>query len=216
LQRRSKLPVENPAHVLAASVESLKTGKKGTDPAPKAVGTNGGAPTSKMMSRSAYERTRNTSTTGNEKADKTDPGMVDCTELWAVVVPSDYDLHEGTEATLFQFVVGGGQILSVNESTYQHGMFPYSAAEARPCHHFQFSPSWAYMLKGLQDYIDWLKNRHQEALARTVGNVFIADPTKVDLDDFLDPDKEGCSLRSSPLRLGRRSVKLSRKFRSRI
>ena len=39
--------------------------------------------------------------------------------------------------------------------------------------------------------MDYLKDRHHEALARTVGNVFIAKTDKVDLDDFLDPKKEG-------------------------
>ena len=194
LQRRSKLAPESPAYTLPTAVERLKTGKRGSASAPSVGGSvtgTGGNPNQTMMSRSAFERSKSGSPLGQEKADKTDPGMIDCIELWVTLVPKDYDLHEGEDVSTFQFVVGNGEILSVNESTFAHGQFPYSVGEGRPCAQFQFSPGWAFMLKGLQDYIDWLKNRHQEALARTVGNVFIADPSKVDLDDFLDPDKEG-------------------------
>jgi hypothetical protein len=47
------------------------------------------------------------------------------------------------------------------------------------------------MLKPLQDYIDYLKNRRQQSIARTGGNMFIARVDKVNLKDFTDPDKDG-------------------------
>ena len=99
----------------------------------------------------------------------------------------------------FQILISGGDVLlSVTESTYEHGWFPYSVAEGRPNAHFQFSVSWIFMLKGIQDYVDWLKNRHQEALSRTVGNIFVYDPTAVDVTDFMNPDKEGLLIALKP------------------
>jgi hypothetical protein len=60
------------------------------------------------------------------------------------------------------------------------------------------------MLKGLQDHVDYLKNRHQEALQRTVGNVFVANPHYVDLEDFLNPDKEGLLIPLKPAAVGQK------------
>jgi hypothetical protein len=109
------------------------------------------------------------------------------------------------EPVIFQILIAGGDVLlSVNESTYEHGMYPYSTAEGRPSAHFQFSVSWIQMLKGIQDYVDWLKSRHQEALSRTVGNIFVYDPTAVDVTDFMNPDKEGLLITLKPEAMGKK------------
>src|SRR5262249_35750993 len=52
-------------------------------------------------------------------------------------------------------------------------------------------PGWVMMLKPLQDYVDYLKNRRQQSISRTGGNMFIARVDKVNITDFLDPDKDG-------------------------
>lgn len=109
------------------------------------------------------------------------------------------------EPVIFQILISGGDVLlSITESTYEHGMYPYSVGESRPNAHFQFSPGWVTILKGIQDYVDWLKNRHQEALARTVGNIFFYDPEFVDVEDFMNPDKEGLLIAKKPSAAGQR------------
>lgn len=109
------------------------------------------------------------------------------------------------EPVIFQILISGGDVLlSITESTYAHGMFPYSVAEGRPNAHFQFSPGWVQMLKGIQDYVDWLKSRHQDALSRTVGNIFVYDPAAVDVSDFMNPDKEGLLITLKPEAGGRK------------
>jgi hypothetical protein len=103
------------------------------------------------------------------------------------------------EPVIFQILIAGGDVLlSLNESTYEHGLYPYSVAEGRPNAHFQFSPSWVQMLKGIQDYVDWLKSRHMEALSRTVGNMFVYNPKYVDVTDFMNPEKEGLLITIKP------------------
>ena len=112
---------------------------------------------------------------------------------------SNPTVEEGEDPVIFQILICGGDVLlSINESTYAHGLYPYSVAEGRPNAHFQFSPGWIQILKGAQDYIDWLKNRHQEALSRTIGNVFVYDPLCVDVSDFQNPDKEGLLVALKP------------------
>lgn len=220
LRRRSKLSPDDPAYVLPSSVQELvEKAKKGVAQADAAVPSIPGVlptPTEIRMSRSAYERTRALQPTGNQQADKADTGNVECWELWVRLVPSENGIYNEEpfdssniditdEPVIFQILIAGGDVLlSMNESTYQHGMYPYSIGEGRPNAHFQFSPSWVLILKGIQDYVDWLKNRHQEALSRTIGNIFVVDPSLVDVTDFMNPDKEGLLITLKPEAYGRK------------
>ena len=228
LRRRSKLPTDHPAYVLPSAVEDLVAkAKKGIAQADAAVPSLPGVlpnPSEIRMSRTAYERTRALQPTGQVQADKNDTGNVECWELWVKLVPSENRIYDDTgpgplndaqtgaggavvgqerntqdEPVIFQFLICGGDILlSVNESTYAHGMFPYSVGEGRPNAHFQFSPGWVQILKGIQDYVDWLKNRHKEALSRTIGNIFVYDPACIDITDFMNPEKEGLLIALKP------------------
>ncbi len=200
LQRRAKLPVSDPYHVMPWAVKELEEkAKKGVAQSDAAVTGLSGVPsnpTETRLSRTAYERTRVLQPTGANQADKNDLGTVEAWELSVRLVPMANEIYEndttGDEPVIFTFLITGGDtLLALNESTYAHGQFPYSVAEGRPNAHFQFSPGWVMMLKGIQDYVDWLKNRHQEALSRTVGNIFVYDPQSVDVTDFMNPDKEG-------------------------
>lgn len=196
LEHRSKLPIEDPRYVLPSAVAEIREKtRKAANSTNLGVGGPPGTTSASEMSRTAYERQQpgvGLASGFQTTADKHDRGVLDCVEIWVKIRPSDYQLYDGQHSVVFQIQVAEENIiLSVNESTYDHGQFPYSVAEARPSGHYQFSPSWAFMLKGLQDHVDYLKNRHQEALQRTVGNVFIVDPEAVDIDDFLDPKREG-------------------------
>lgn len=215
LQRRAKLPVDHPKHVSPAAVaELVDKAKKGTAQVDAGVPSLPGVtpnPAEIRLSRTAYERTRALQPTGGNQADKNDSGNVECWELWVNLIPSDNKIYGdkegegGDEPTMFQFLIAGGDVLlSLNESTYQHGMHPYSIGEGRPNAHFQFSPGWASILKGIQDYVDWLKNRHQEALSRTVGNIFVYDPAMVNVTDFMDPEKEGLLIALKPEAAGKK------------
>lgn len=201
LVRRSKLSMDDPAYVMPSAVAALKDKRsKGTS----GLGSLGigpsGSKSGEDLSRSKYERERVSGQPGSQTANKHDVGTIDCVELWVKLVPSEYGFYDNDNPVLFQMIVANDDVvLAVNEATYDHGEFPYSVAEARPSAHYQFSPSWAFMLKGLQDHVDYLKNRHQDAIQRTIGNVFIVDPERVDIEDFLDPDREGMII---PLRNG--------------
>jgi hypothetical protein len=212
LRRRSKLSPDHPQYVLPSAVtELVEKAKKGVAQADAAVPSLPGVlpnPAEIRLSRTAYERTRALQPTGASQADKNDTGNVECWELWVRLVPRDNEIYAddvGDEPVIFQILISGGDVLlSMTESTYAHGMFPYSVAEGRPNAHFQFSPGWVFMLKGIQDYVDWLKNRHQEALSRTVGNIFVYDPSCVDVNDFMNPDKEGLLISLRPEAAGKK------------
>lgn len=211
LERRSKLSPDHPAYVMPWAVKKVKEkAKKGAtqnDLLGTSVGGSVTNPSETRLSRTAYERTRGQQPTGQGNANKSDPGNAECWELWVRLNPSENEIYEGDapdDPVVFQVLVSADTVLSMNESTYAHGMYPYSVGEARPSGHFQFSPGWVTMLKGIQDHVDWLKNRHQEALSRTVGNIFVYDPSRVDVSDFMNPDKEGLLISLKPEAFGQR------------
>jgi hypothetical protein len=192
LVRRSKLPADHPQHILPSAVVELEKNQKPVGTPAASPSVVGGTGTDKS-SRSAFERMRSANATGSDRADKEDKGVIALHELWITLIPADYDIYEDvTEPVKFQFLIANESVLcNLNESTYAHGLYPYSVAEGRPNAQRQFGPSWVSILKGPQDHVDWLKNRHHEALSRTVGNIFIFNPSKVDVEDFLNPEKEG-------------------------
>ena len=197
LKSRSTLPMEDPAYVMPFAVEELKERKKGKGRdrgTAASVGLGVQGTTSQgngLVSRTAFDRNRSQGA-ASQDANKNDPGVVETHELYIRLVPSDNELYEGDEPVIFQVLVGNRSVvLAVNEAPNKHEEFPYAVAEGRPSAYYQFAPGWVMMLKPLQDYVDYLKNRRQQSISRTGGNIFIARSDKVNLTDFLDPDKDG-------------------------
>lgn len=200
LKKRSLLPPDDPAYVLPSAVETLRVKKRGnrqeTGTAVPGTATN----TTGMItgSRTAFERNRRIATPG-QMADKNDPGNVDCHELFIRLVPSDNGLYEGDEPVIFQVLLGNlTVVLSINEMPNKHDEYPYAVAEGRPNAYYQHSPGWTLMLKPLQDYIDYLKDKRQRNVARTGGNMFIVRSDMVNVNDFTNPDKDGLLIPVNP------------------
>jgi len=190
LDQRSKLPVDDPRYISPRAVKELKMkpAKSLGYPTP---GTITGGTAMELVSRTAYERTR-INTPLDSRYDAKDPGVVSMVELWVRIIPKDYDIDDRTEPVMYQVVMGNErEVLAMNESVYEHDMFPYSVGEPRPSPFYQYTPSYIMLLKNIQDYVDYLKNRHMDAVTRTVGNVFLAKSHLIDIQDFEDPDKEG-------------------------
>lgn len=190
LKRRSELPEDDPSYLSPRAIKELKVkpAKSLGYPTP---GTITGGTGMELVSRTAYERTR-INTPLDSRYDAKDAGVVSVVELWVRLVPKDYDIDDREDPVLFQILMGNEkEIIAFNESVYEHDLFPYAVGEARPSPFYQYSPSWVMLLKNIQDYVDYLKNRHQEAVTRTVGNVFLARAHLIDIQDFEDPDKEG-------------------------
>ena len=200
LKRRSKLNVDDYGYVLPHIVQKLKN-------TPTAGGsriTNAQSqPAGGSRSRSFYERTRRGNPAGyqggTEAVNKEDGGVIECFCIYVRIPPSTYNIFKDDEPEIIEFLMGGEkEILSINIMPNVHDQYPYAVGEARPNAHYQFGASWALIIKPLQDYVDYLKQRHQESLARTSGNIFIGDPTKVDMKAFTDPKKDGLFIPVTP------------------
>jgi hypothetical protein len=193
LKLRAQCDEDSPDYVFPDAVEKLngKTDGMGN------VGTRmpKSGQSDKLISRTAHERASVSSGNPLVSTDKIDGGAVELHELWVRISPKSIGLGEETTPELYRILVGNRkEILAVEESTYLHDEFPYAVGEARPSAFYNFAPSWALMLKPIQDMVDYLKDRHQDALARTIGNIFIARSQFVDLEDFTNPNKDGLIL----------------------
>lgn len=192
MKSRSLLPSDDPMYISPGAIERIKSkASRAAGFTYPAGGSITGAQGIENTSRTAYERGKIT-TPADARADSKDFGMVDCVEMWVRLVPKEYEIDERTDPVLFQVISANDrEVLAVNESPNTHDQFPYSVMQPRPSPFYQFIPSWVMLLSDIQKYVDYLKNRHQEAVARTVGNVFIAKSQFIDIADFEDPDKEG-------------------------
>lgn len=191
LERRSKLPPEDYDYVLPATVEKLKTKKRNTK-IPGMGGAQGGL---NNKSRSYYERQKRGTQalgTGQDKITKEDGGVVECFALMITASPKTYGIYDDEEAEKIELLIAGeNDLLSVNIQPNRHGEYPYAIGEGRPHAHQQFTPGVALANKPVQDRVDYLNGRHAESLARTSGNIFVGDPTMIDLEAFTDPKKDG-------------------------
>ena len=197
LMSRSNLDETDVNYVFPEAVESLKNSNKDASNIkianiPKSSRTGGDT----LTSRTDWERTGGAfSLQSVMSTDKNDGGLVVLHELWVRLIPSEFDLGDSERPELFRILIGNNtELLSVEEAPYLHDEFPYAVGEARPNAFYPFAPSWALMLKPLQDMVDYLKDRHQDALARTIGNVFVVRSQFVDVQDFTNPKKEGLLL----------------------
>ncbi len=95
-------------------------------------------------------------------------------------------------------IAGESDLLSVKIMTSKHDAYPYSVGEARGSAHRQFAPSWTAIIKGPQDFVDYLCSRRRESLARTSGNIFIGNASLIDFEAFLDPKKDGLFIPLTP------------------
>jgi hypothetical protein len=189
LERRSRLAVDDDMYVDPDAVEQLK--RASASPGVGVSSSIAGGTTA-STSRTAFERTKNSTTPLGTVADDKDGGVVEVFILQIRLIPEDYELDESYEPTIYILEIGNKEhVLSVSMSTFAHDQYPYCIGEPRPSPHYQFAPAWAMQLMPMQTHVDYLKNRHQEALSNTIGNIFIAKLNKVNLTDFLDPNKEG-------------------------
>jgi len=192
LERRSKLDPSDNLYVLPAVVEKIKKRAKSAAFTQPAI-----AGAQSPTSRSHYERTKRQPLSPNGmgsqgEVNKDDGGVVECFVLYARHKPKDLGIYEDDdEQEIIQILHAGDKnTLSVNVVSSQHDQFSYSIGEARPNAHEQFSKSWALVIKPIQDFIDELKWRHAENVARA-GNIFLVNPAMCKMEEFLDPNKIG-------------------------
>lgn len=198
LYERSRLPIDDQRYVSKIAVERLKKKARNNAVIPSEM-TQAGLSAAGFMSRTRYDRVRSVVPGNAIVADNKDGGVIDVMNLWIKLIPKEYAFDDSDNVEFYNILVGNGkEVLAINQGPYKHDKFPYAVAEGRPSAHYQFSPGWGFIIRGLQDLADYLNDKHQEALARTTGNIFIYNPMKVDFEDFMNPNKIGLGIAIKP------------------
>jgi hypothetical protein len=198
LYEQSRLPVDDMRYVSPHAIERLKKKARNNAVIPSEM-TQAGLSAAGFMSRTRYDRVRSIVPGNAIVADNKDGGVVDVMNLWIKLIPEQYGFDDSEDVEFYNIRVGNGkEVLAINQGPYKHDQFPYAVAEGRPSAHYQFAPGWPGIIKGLQDLSDYLNDKHQEALARTTGNIFIYNPLKVDFEDFMNPNKIGLGIAIKP------------------
>lgn len=198
LYERSRLDVDDQRYVSAVAVERLKKKARNNAIIPSEM-TQAGLSAAGFMSRTRYDRVRSIVPGNAIVADNKDGGVIDVMNLWIKLIPKEYGFDDSEEVEFYNILVGNQkEVLAINQGPYKHDQFPYAIAEGRPSAHYQFSPGWSLIIRGLQDLADYLNDKHQEALARTTGNIYLYDPSKVDFEDFMNPNKIGLGIALKP------------------
>lgn len=192
LEERSQLKPTDFNYVLPAAVKKLK-GQK-TD-----VGTSSlmpqGASKKEPGSRSYFDRTGKQAPQAGiigatEVVNKEDGGVIECWAIYIKAKPKTYWIYDDDETEIIELLIAGQELLACNIMPNKHDEYPYCVGEGRPGAHRQFNKSWALIVKPIQHRMDNLHNRHAEAQRRQ-GNILVVDPTKLEMEKFLDPDKDG-------------------------
>lgn len=82
-----------------------------------------------------------------------------------------------------------------------HNKFPVSVLEMEPEAYGLSSRGMPEVMKPLQDGMDWLFNSHMYNVRKTMNNQFVVDPSRIVMQDFVDP-MAGGAIRAKPSAYG--------------
>lgn len=103
------------------------------------------------------------------------------------LVPSDWKLGDGDTSELWKFTWLRGQIVQAEPLGMIHERHPVSVTEPTSLGHEFGGLSFADMIGPFQDLISWLVNSRMENVRTTINNQFVADPARIEMQDFRQP-----------------------------
>lgn len=117
-----------------------------------------------------------------------DTGDVEAYELFVRLVPRNWELGKGKLSEKWVFTVANEIIIEARPFGELHDKFPYGVIETEIDGHALFKRSMLEIAEPLNHVMSWLVNTHFFNIRKTLNNTFVADPTKIVMDDFEDPE----------------------------
>lgn len=140
--------------------------------------------------------------TGTEKS-KIGSDVFRLFEVYVNLIPKDWGLGAGTlpEKWVFTATWDLHTVIEARPLGYLHDMFPFALIEIDPEAYGQFSRSFVELLDPVQRTIDWLINSHMYNARQIMNNMFVVDPSRVEMRDFNSPNP-GLFVRLKPSAYG--------------
>lgn len=108
--------------------------------------------------------------------------------MFVKLIPSEYELSEYRGIQVYEFWVIDDSIIVYAEVKKSYGLdFPFSVIEYCPDAHSLFSQGQSELLEGLQSHLSWLFNSHMDNVRKALNDMFIVDPSRINVEDLKDP-----------------------------
>jgi len=138
-----------------------------------------------------------------ENASTTMGNPVDIVNMYIWLIPSDYGLGDGNYPEIWKFEVAGDRIIiSAMPLGLDHNMIPVCTMSPDADGHSTLPVSMLEREYPLQHAIDWLWQSHVANVRKSINNMFVVDPSLINMGDVVDT-KYGGVFRIRPAAWGR-------------
>jgi hypothetical protein len=147
-----------------------------------------------------------TSEAGNQSGGQAEPTMnldiVELLEMYVELIPKDWGLGSNDRPEKWLFVIGNDSVVvSAQPLGFAHNRFPFHVLEYEVEGYAMFKRSMLEILEPLNNTLTWLFNSHFYNVRQILNGQFVADPSRITMKDFLEPDP-GRILRLKPAAYG--------------
>lgn len=117
------------------------------------------------------------------------PGAVAFYEIYVHMIPEEFGLGSRQSPELWCFTVTQDMSLIVGATPcgYYHARFPFDMVKIDPDAYTLGARGFPKQLEGVQQTMDWLINTHYFNIRAALQNLFLVDPSRVNLTDLEDP-----------------------------
>lgn len=104
------------------------------------------------------------------------------------IVPSELGLGDSTTPEKWLFAIGNkGQVIQAEPLEYDHGRHPVAIIEPSSFGYAFGAPGTLDFLGPIQDTLSWFINSHIHNVRTALNNMFVVDPSMVELQDLKNP-----------------------------
>jgi len=129
-------------------------------------------------------------------------GVTQVHRLFVKIIPSEFGLSEDNSPALCEFRVTSNNVIIYGDMISNiHGKKPVSILEFNPDGHSLFNLGQSELLSGLQNHLSWLFNSHMDNVRKSLNDMLIVDPSRINMKDLTDPEP-GKVLRLSASAMG--------------
>lgn len=132
-------------------------------------------------------------------------------EMIVRLVPKNWGLGTGTRSEKWVFLVINDVIIQARPLGELHDKFPYGILETEIDGYPLFKRSMMEIAEPLNEVMSWLINTHFFSIRKALNNAFVADPSRVRMKDFENPE-QGLAIRLRPEAYGQPIANVVQQF----
>lgn len=137
-------------------------------------------------SDSSLRKIMDMSEPSNVGVDAKEGGFHEVKECWVRIIPKDYGLSSYRYPELWVFTILDNRlVIGADQCLYME--YPYYVLESNYDYGSPLNKGTPEILRGLQQILSWMFNSHVDNVIKVLNDVFIVDPSKIEMDDLFNP-----------------------------